>query len=707
MFTQCPECQTVFRVTAENLQQAGGRVRCGNCGTSFSAIERLSEKPPLEQQNAIEEHRRRTAEMASGDALGNLDRLSGSDDVRIEDTGVEWRVFADDADADDDSGSTAGAVEDPGSLRWYIEDEQQASDTPNRDFDLPEISDSIDPNDPPAQRPNPDEMRFDDNTPLPDDFVGGENDGFGESAAPQRRTSDYQRQERADFEELQSDLALGEPDDWMDLLDEVDQSAGEGNVPLDVEEELAAIHNELASGPPPIDPDETADLPIMPPTPADLDSQFEMQAEALGLARTDVAEPPADEATDAGAVDAPPEFEDMDITVAEEALVSDPGDEGQASELVIDEQQSGAVTRLLESTGAFEKQILEAKAALENEFSETDEQDVEDDADEPSIDVSAADLSLVVDNAVDVGRSVGEPAEPAGALEFGLDDEREQPASTSEEHVVPPPTEEEISINEEIDQELLMAAKDRDFATALVEDPASLFDEDSPEVETIIMEGESVHGSFDEEQREADTEAAAGFDDPAVLVDTYAINRGKVRGGRRSTDPPGLGMIATVIALAVFLVGQIMHSSRETLSTIGAFNQTLGPVYRVFGSPITPEWDVKGWQFETTSGSTDDDEQVLTIFSRIVNRAGQPLPYPLVHVSLTDRWEEIIGSKVLEPGDYLAGDLDPSRPVAADDSFTAVITIESLSEDATGFKLNVCYRVDPGRIRCATEDFKD
>ncbi len=102
-----------------------------------------------------------------------------------------------------------------------------------------------------------------------------------------------------------------------------------------------------------------------------------------------------------------------------------------------------------------------------------------------------------------------------------------------------------------------------------------------------------------------------------------------------------------------------------------------------------------------------EDEDVLTTFSRIGNNSLLPLPYPLVHVSLTDRWEEIIGSRVLMPNEYLAGDLDPSRPVIPGENFTAVITIDEPSDDATGFKLNVCYRVSPGRVRCATEDFKD
>ena len=43
MFTQCPDCATVFRVTADALRSAQGNVRCGVCSTSFNALENLSE----------------------------------------------------------------------------------------------------------------------------------------------------------------------------------------------------------------------------------------------------------------------------------------------------------------------------------------------------------------------------------------------------------------------------------------------------------------------------------------------------------------------------------------------------------------------------------------------------------------------------------------------------------------------------------------
>jgi predicted Zn finger-like uncharacterized protein len=41
MLTQCPNCQTTFRVTSEVLRVAEGQVRCGRCQTQFNALERL------------------------------------------------------------------------------------------------------------------------------------------------------------------------------------------------------------------------------------------------------------------------------------------------------------------------------------------------------------------------------------------------------------------------------------------------------------------------------------------------------------------------------------------------------------------------------------------------------------------------------------------------------------------------------------------
>jgi len=46
LFTRCPDCDTVFRVTTRHLQASGGHVRCGRCHAVFDAFASLTAKPP-------------------------------------------------------------------------------------------------------------------------------------------------------------------------------------------------------------------------------------------------------------------------------------------------------------------------------------------------------------------------------------------------------------------------------------------------------------------------------------------------------------------------------------------------------------------------------------------------------------------------------------------------------------------------------------
>src|SRR3569623_654650 len=52
MYTQCPQCKTLFRISAVQLAQARGTVRCGVCAYAFDAMESLSERPEPVQREA-------------------------------------------------------------------------------------------------------------------------------------------------------------------------------------------------------------------------------------------------------------------------------------------------------------------------------------------------------------------------------------------------------------------------------------------------------------------------------------------------------------------------------------------------------------------------------------------------------------------------------------------------------------------------------
>lgn len=53
MYTQCPQCDSVYRVTGAHLKQAGGEVVCGECGARFDALDRLSDVYPQPGQPTI------------------------------------------------------------------------------------------------------------------------------------------------------------------------------------------------------------------------------------------------------------------------------------------------------------------------------------------------------------------------------------------------------------------------------------------------------------------------------------------------------------------------------------------------------------------------------------------------------------------------------------------------------------------------------
>ena len=164
--------------------------------------------------------------------------------------------------------------------------------------------------------------RYDDNTPLPDDFED-EEDIEAVPVAPQRRAIDGLDERRSELDEVQVDLELGKPEEWVDLLDEDDDLH---ESPQDDHADAAAleaedddVEQELSIEDIPEDEDSSNELYVIQEeqeveeeilqeavaggasVPVDLDSQFDMQAEAMGLTITgrhdvnEVADDAADE----------------------------------------------------------------------------------------------------------------------------------------------------------------------------------------------------------------------------------------------------------------------------------------------------------------------------------------------------------------------------------------------------------------------------
>jgi predicted Zn finger-like uncharacterized protein len=91
VFTRCPDCATVFRVTADALRVAQGDVRCGVCSNTFNAVEHLSEQaftPDAEEAESP----------TAGDSM-TVEELPGNENIELsEEAAMEFHGDAADID---------------------------------------------------------------------------------------------------------------------------------------------------------------------------------------------------------------------------------------------------------------------------------------------------------------------------------------------------------------------------------------------------------------------------------------------------------------------------------------------------------------------------------------------------------------------------------------------------------------------------------
>ena len=120
MYSQCPDCQTRFRVTADALRAARGTVRCGRCGSAFDALERLTDFIPPPGDAASAPPLLAVTEVGSGMAAGQQSaatveyHFSAEDLERVFVEASEWHEVDEPSLAEHESApAEAEAVREP------------------------------------------------------------------------------------------------------------------------------------------------------------------------------------------------------------------------------------------------------------------------------------------------------------------------------------------------------------------------------------------------------------------------------------------------------------------------------------------------------------------------------------------------------------------------------------------------------------------
>jgi predicted Zn finger-like uncharacterized protein len=155
-------------------------------------------------------------------------------------------------------------------------------------------------------------------------------------------------------------------------------------------------------------------------------------------------------------------------------------------------------------------------------------------------------------------------------------------------------------------------------------------------------------------------------------------------------------LLLPVLLLALGLA--VMHSQRGTL----ARNPTLAPwlerIYGSIGLELEPSWVVSAYRIIESAAEVDGrgDLQVTLTFA---NDAEFPQPYPVLRVSLEDRWGDEIGNRELLPETYLAGYV-AGQMMSPGRRAEGRATVTAPPGAAVGFRLDLCLPDTAERLTC-------
>ena len=264
--------------------------------------------------------------------------------------------------------------------------------------------------------------------------------------------------------------------------------------------------------------------------------------------------------------------------------------------------------------------------------------------------------------------------------------------------------------------------------------------EEGAAVEVITLEGDTVESKdikLDPEQStpkvESRREATARIDaevrreiEAAFAADPTTTAEFTLPSGRRITlqrDEPEVPEAHEVLArsrerfqlrftpsrwlagsavLAVLLVGQLVHTNRQSIVRSPVFGPALGAIYASLGSELSPAWDVRAYELRQWGAAADPGSSgTLRVRASLLNGADHAQPYPLLRLTLQDRFGSEVGSRALEPREYLHSE-PGSNLLGAGQRIDAEIAIVDPGKDAVGFEIDVCLR-DPNGLKCANE----
>ncbi len=233
-------------------------------------------------------------------------------------------------------------------------------------------------------------------------------------------------------------------------------------------------------------------------------------------------------------------------------------------------------------------------------------------------------------------------------------------------------------------------------------------------IESPTSNRPSPGAKADPTQGAAAGEAADGSGSPADLGGGFEVSEDVRREMLSGIAEPALPEISQVphrsisfnvwmaaaVLLALLLCLQLIHANREWLATHAPLRGSLRGLYAAMGVSVAAPANLSAYQLRQWGVTGDPSANgTLRVRASILNTAAQLQPYPLLRVTLANRFGAKVGTRDFEPAEYTGKPV--ARMLAPGERADATLDIVDPGKDAEGFEIDVCIRGVDQRIACA------
>jgi predicted Zn finger-like uncharacterized protein len=158
--------------------------------------------------------------------------------------------------------------------------------------------------------------------------------------------------------------------------------------------------------------------------------------------------------------------------------------------------------------------------------------------------------------------------------------------------------------------------------------------------------------------------------------------------------------LGAALVLALLLGAQMIHENRGWLATHAPLRAALHGLYVALGVAPPTAATLSSYQLRQWGVTGDPSASgTLRVRASILNSSPQLQPYPLLRVTLANRFGARIGTRDFEPAEYMGKPI--VRMLAPGERADATLDIVDPGKDAEGFEIDVCLRNIERQISCA------